>query len=66
MDEDEVKCCIHDELVNKGLWSQERKQIEERPLMDKVLKNINFLPDNDPWYSEFGCKPVKKAIALID
>ena len=64
MPEEEVECCVRLELEANTTFKQ-RDVMERRAIMDKILKNFHFEPAGNPWYVDFGCKSVKKAIALF-
>ena len=65
MPEQEVECCILLELAGNKTFEM-RSSLEKRAVLDEILKRYNFLPDHNPWYADFGCKSVKKAVNLFD
>ena len=64
MDENQIKCCVKRETVRRP--TNHQLHTADKPFMERVLENIKFMPENDPWYSEHGCKLIAKAVSLAD
>ena len=65
MSEQKVECCILHELAGNETF-QRRSTMEKRIVLDKILKSFDFMPHYDPWYVDYGCKYVKKAMNLFE